>query len=313
MHAPTLSRWVGDVDEFMTSYWSRRPGVFHPGDVELSPFTLADVDHALAGGLLREPYVEMANAQNPLPVDAYTLVRQVHLAKHPGFADLTKIGDLLERGATLLLRCIDHWHRPTAAMLEALSAELGRHIEAFYFITPAGHQGLPLHRDDADVLVFQVAGSKSWQVHEGPGNPGWSPGAVGDGPQPAEVLRTTLRQGEVMYIPRGYAHQAVGDGGLSVHLSLTIREVSSVDLHRVLQRTLFAGLALPPRPLGDDALLAVADRLLDQARDRLTELTARDLLDLARRSGTERRPVPGELSLVSKAEAWASREAAPAS
>ncbi|MEV7022801.1 cupin domain-containing protein, partial [Kitasatospora sp. NPDC093558] len=266
MQTPTLARWVGDAEEFLASYWQRRPGVFRPGGAALSPFTLADADRALAGGLLREPYVEMTDAQTPLAADAFTVTRRVHHAAHTGFADPARIEALLDRGATLLLRCVDQWHPPTAAMVDALSAELGRAIEAFYFVTPAGHQGLPLHRDDADVLVVQVAGSKSWRVHEGPGDAAWGPGAVGEGPQPAEVLRTTLRQDEVLYIPRGYAHQAVGDGGLSVHLSLTIREAGAVELHRAVQRLLFAGLRAAPRPLGDRALLDAAGGLLDHAR-----------------------------------------------
>ncbi|QMU78222.1 cupin [Streptacidiphilus sp. PB12-B1b] len=311
MHAPTLARWVGDTETFLASYWNRLPGVFDPPDRDLSPFTLADADGALSSGLLREPYIEMTNASTPLAADAYTTTRQVSRTAHAGFADPARIGALLEQGATLLLRNIDQWHPPTAAMLGALSGELGRPIEAFYFVTPAGHQGLPLHRDDADVLVFQVAGSKSWRVHEGPGDAAWGPGSVlEDGPQPAEVLRTTLRQGQVLYIPRGFAHQAVGDGGLSVHLSLTVREAGTVELHRALQRLLFAGLRLAPRPLGEDALLAVAEQLLDHTRRSLAELTPRDLLDRARHRDTAP-PAPPRLTLAAAAQVWADRDSTP--
>lgn len=309
MYAPTLARWVGDPEDFMASYWCRRPGVFDPDGGQLSPFTLADADQALSGGLLRGPYVEMTNAQKPLTSDAYTTSRKVHNSTFTGFADAAKIHALLKEGATLLLRCIDQWHQPTAAMLEALSAELGRPIEAFYFVTPAGHQGLPLHRDDADVLVVQVAGSKSWRVHEGPGDAGWAPGPVGDGPEPAEVLRTTLRKDQVLYIPRGFAHQAIGDGGLSVHLSLTIREAGTVELHRALQRMLFTGLTLPPRPLGDEALLDVAGRLLDRARGQLATLAPQDLVDHARNRDTTRNPAH-EPTLAAMARAWEEAESA---
>lgn len=309
MHAPTLARWVGDTEDFMASFWRRRPGVFRPNGGPLSPITPADVDRVLSSGLLREPYIEMANAQTPLGSDAYTVSRKVHYSTHAGFADPARIKSLLDKGATLLLRCIEHWHAPTATMLDALSGELGRPIEAFYFVTPEGHQGLPLHRDDADVLVVQVAGSKRWRVHEGPGDAGWAAGAIGDGPQPAEVLATTLSKGEVLYIPRGFAHQAVGDGGLSVHLSLTIREAGTVDLHRALQRLLFAGLKLPPRPLGDDALLDVADRLLEHARTRLAETAPQDLLDRARATGSAR-PAAPELSLAAIVRTWEEQESA---
>jgi ribosomal protein L16 Arg81 hydroxylase len=281
VNSPTLAQWVGDPGVFMASYWRRKPAVFQPEGGAFSPLTLTDVDAALASGFLRAPYVEMARADLSLGSDSYTSSRTVHHAAHPGFVDEAKIQALMEEGATLLLRAIDQWHAPTRDVLAALADELGLAVEAFYFVTPAGHQGLKLHRDDADVLVVQVAGSKEWSVHEGPADGNWKPGPVAE-PHPAEVLHTVVRAGEVLYIPRGHAHQAVGDGGLSVHLSLTIREVGVVDLFRALQRVAFDGLMMAPLPLDDEAILAAGAELLEYARSRLAELTPHNLMDRAR-------------------------------
>ncbi|WP_053847154.1 JmjC domain-containing protein [Streptomyces sp. NRRL B-24085] len=291
MNRPTLARWVGDTDRFMTSYWRRKPAVFRPPGGAPSPFGLADADGALASGFLRTPYVEMARAEDPLGSEAYTTARTVHFSSHEGFADEAKIGKALADGATLLLRCIDQWHAPTGETVAALSGELGLAVEAFCFVTPAGRQGLPLHRDDADVLVVQIEGSKQWSVHEGPADGDWKPGPC-TGAEPAEVLRATVRAGEVLYIPRGFAHQAVGDGGLSAHLSLTIREVGVVELFRTLQRTAFEGLKMAPRPLDDRSITDAAAELIERARGRLAELTPEQLVDLARASQRARMPAP---------------------
>ncbi|MEU6480997.1 cupin domain-containing protein [Streptomyces sp. NPDC047017] len=291
-HATTLSRWVGDPAAFATGHWRRRPGVFTPDGPLASPFTLADVDEALATGFLHEPYVEMTGPEGPLPPDAYFSARSVNHTSYAGFADQGKIRALIERGATLLMRRVDQWHGPTRDLLADLSAELRRPVEAFCFVTPPGAQGAPLHRDDADVLVLQLGGSKDWRVHEGPADGDWQEGRV-DGEPPAEVLRTTVHAGEVLYIPRGFPHVAVGSEGLSAHLSLTIREVHKGDLFRSLQRLSARAMDVEARPLDEASLLAAATAMLDHISKAVADLTPQDLVDHARRSRLAALPAPG--------------------
>ncbi|MGW2250678.1 JmjC domain-containing protein [Kitasatospora sp. NPDC001660] len=291
MHAPTLAQWVGDPVGFTTAYWRRRPGVFRPEGGVRSPFTLADVDAALATGFLHEPYVEMTRAEDPLDRDAYLTPRAVYESSYGGFADERKIRALLDGGATLLMRRVDQWHGPTRDLLARLSAELERAVEAFCFVTPPGTQGVPLHRDDADVLVLQLNGSKSWRVHEGPTDGNWRHGRV-EGEPPAEVLRTTLHAGEVLYIPRGFAHQAVGNEGLSVHLSLTVREIHMGDLFRSLQKLSARSMDIETRPLDDAAVLATATAMLEHVRAAVAELAPEDLVRHARRRKLAALPVP---------------------
>ncbi|MFJ9895737.1 JmjC domain-containing protein [Streptomyces sp. NPDC091280] len=291
-HATTLSRWVGDPAAFAADHWRRRPGVFTPGGGAASPFTLADVDEALATGFLHEPYVEMTGPEGPLPADTYFSARSVNHTSYAGFADQEKIRALIGRGATLLMRRVDQWHGPTRELLAVLSAELRRPVEAFCFVTPAGAHGAPLHRDDADVLVLQLGGSKDWRIYEGPADGDWQEGRV-EGEPPAEVLRTTVRAGEVLYVPRGFPHEAVGSGGLSAHLSLTIREVHKGDLFRSLQRLSAKAMEVEARPLDEAALLAAATAMLDHVGKAVADLTPQDLVDHARRSRLAALPSPG--------------------
>ncbi|MEU8438280.1 cupin domain-containing protein [Streptomyces sp. NPDC029216] len=292
MHSPTLAAWVGDPADFTAAYWRRRPGVFRPEGGVRSPFTLADVDAALATGFLPEPYVEMARAEDPLGRDTYLAPRTVNQAAYGGFADEHRIRALLNEGATLLLRRVDQWHGPTRDLLARLSAELGLAVEAFCFVTPPGTQGVPLHRDDADVLVLQLNGSKAWRVHEGPADGYWEHGRV-EGDRPAEVLRTTLDAGGVLYIPRGFAHEAVGgDEGLSVHLSLTIREVHKGDLFRSLQKLSAQAMRVETRPLDDAAVLAAATAMLEHVRTVVDALEPEDLVAHARRRKLAELPAP---------------------
>ncbi|WP_369221628.1 cupin domain-containing protein [Streptomyces sp. R39] len=280
MTAGELRNWVTDVEAFTSEFWRQKPGVFHPAEAPRSPLSLADVDAVVAGGLLRTPHLEMTRASKVIPEEAYTTSRLIG-TEAKGFADPVRVVEQLKDGATLLLRNTEQWHRPSAELARRLADELGRWVDAYYFVTPPRAQGLPLHRDDADVLLFQVEGSKTWVVKGGPGTANWRQGRVSGDPGPS-LLETTLHPGDVLYIPRGHAHMGVGSEGLSMHLSLTIREVGALELVRAAPRLLLGGLKIAARPLDDETLLASAAVILDLMRARLSEVGPQELLDYAR-------------------------------
>ncbi|MFE6499284.1 JmjC domain-containing protein [Kitasatospora sp. NPDC057738] len=320
MESPTLADWVGDVDGFAARQWQREPALFPrkapeaPG-APAAPFDLDELDAAFDGGLLRTPYLEMVRSDKvTIPPEAFTTSRTVNGTTHHGFADRAKVLAQLHRGATLLLRCVDQWHRPTGELVARLSEELDRRVEAFFFVTPAGGQGLAVHRDDADVFVLQAAGRKTWYVHDAPTAADWRLGELPEDERSPLRLHGVLEPGGVLYIPRGFAHRAVGAGGLSAHLSLTVRDLSVQDLRTALEGQLAEGLDLPARPLGEAAIADACAALLDHARARLDALGPADLLRAARaaRTGTTHAPAapaaPAETveTLAAAARTWES-------
>ncbi|MBB5122263.1 JmjC domain-containing protein [Streptomyces eurocidicus] len=289
MESPTLAGWVGDAEGFAGRQWQREPAVFTP-ETFASPFDLDELDAAFDGGLLRTPYLEMVRSDKVVvPPDAYTTSRVINGITHRGFADRAKVVAQLRAGATLLLRCVDQWHRPTGELVERLSEEIDRRVEAFFFLTPAGGQGLAVHRDDADVFALQVAGRKTWYVHDAPAAADWSLGELPDDEHSPRRLHRVLEPGDVLYIPRAFAHRAVGEAGLSAHLSLTIRDISLRDLREALEQRLAEELDLPARPLGEAAITDACATLLGHARARLDAIGPEDLR-LAARAARARRP-----------------------
>ncbi|MFF4379998.1 JmjC domain-containing protein [Kitasatospora sp. NPDC001547] len=285
MESPTLADWVGDVRGFTGRQWQREPALFPREDPGACapPFDLNELDAAFDGGLLRTPYLELVRSDKvTIPPEAFTTPRVVNGVTHHGFADRAKVLALLRGGATLLLRRVDQWHRPTGDLVARLSEELDRPVEAFFFVTPAGGQGLAVHRDDADVFVLQAAGRKTWYVHDAPATADWRLGELPDGERSPLRLHGVLEPGGVLYVPRGFAHRAVGAGGLSAHLSLTVRDLSVQDLRTALAGQLAEGLGLPDRPLGEAAITEACAALLDHARARLDALRPEDLLRAAR-------------------------------
>ncbi|MET8628066.1 cupin domain-containing protein [Kitasatospora sp. NPDC004669] len=278
-----LAQLVGDTGAFTTAVEHRSPQVYRTGEWPAGLPRPQELDAALHGGLLRVPYVEMVKDGEVVEPERFCTARLVAGRREDGFADPARIARLLADGATLLLPQLDHWHAPVRALAADIARRLDRRTEAFCFATGAGRRGLDVHRDDADVLVVQLAGEKEWTVHEAPVDGRWRPGAA---PEPGPVtLHTVLKPGEVLYVPRGAPHTATGRQGLSVHLSFTIREAGTARLRAAVGEHLAAAdwtPQLPERPGTPQELLDAAAEVLRLARERLDGLTPQELLRLAR-------------------------------
>jgi len=107
-----------------------------------------------------------------------------------------------------------------SAPLASLCLDLQRSIPHTYintYLTPPSAAAVNAHADDRDVFVIQVLGEKQWKVYAD--CPIQYPGQleqVGKNglPVPGSVLEKdplydiTLKPGDVLYMPRGYVHEA---------------------------------------------------------------------------------------------------------
>jgi ribosomal protein L16 Arg81 hydroxylase len=119
-------------------------------------------------------------------------------------------------GCSVIVNHADFFSPWIAALCEDMQLSFP-HAYANTYLTPAGCQAVSAHADDRDVLVIQIFGSKQWKVYQKVPVPYPYPHEqVGknDLEVPAEVLQgpvlmeRTMRPGDVLYMPRGYVHQA---------------------------------------------------------------------------------------------------------
>ena len=119
-------------------------------------------------------------------------------------------------GCSIVLNHADLRSFPIAHLCNDLQRSFP-HAYANAYITPRCSQAVPAHADDRDVFIVQIYGSKTWTVYqrvpipypypdEQVGKAGHPvPEAVLQGPV---LLQHTLVPGSVLYMPRGYVHQA---------------------------------------------------------------------------------------------------------
>ena len=106
------------------------------------------------------------------------------------------------------------------------------HVYINTYLTPTGAQAVQAHADDRDVFVIQLLGEKKWRVyshvpvshpypHEQVGKGGLAvPVQTLTGPTALDI---TLCTGDVLYMPRGYVHEAeTKSDQMSFHATIAI-------------------------------------------------------------------------------------------
>ncbi|MEU1969418.1 cupin domain-containing protein [Micromonospora sediminicola] len=213
---------------------------------------------------------------------------------------------LLDSGYTLRLGNIQRIFPYVTGLCRAIQQETGYSNYVHAFLTPPKEQGLNWHWDQQSALIYQVSGTKRWEL--------WKP--IIDGPVRNHLLSyevwtpqvlqrcldtgpdhvVDLNPGEMMWMPRGWIHNPfnVHDTDMSVHLTFAIRErtpfwVADEIVKDAIAQPHLRTVIRPETLLSEDQLAAVvtqtrADLIahlqgLDAAQ-LATELSRRALRDL---------------------------------
>jgi len=124
------------------------------------------------------------------------------------------------------------------------------HVYTNTYVTPPASQAVPPHADDRDVFILQLCGRKHWRVFASPpikfpytdeqvGKNLGIPDEVFSRPPAIECV---LEPGDVLYMPRGWVHEAwCQGGGSSWHATLAVA-THDWSWSKVLSATLAAAL-----------------------------------------------------------------------
>lgn len=186
-----------------------------------------------------------------------------------------KVEVFLSGGASLIANDILTAHEPLTRVGEILSRTFAANIGANIYCSFQGVQAFGTHFDYHDVVVIQTGGTKVWNLYE---NRADSPieALVDDantrrwfeqtrGPL---MTRVTMRAGDVLYLPRGWYHDALATEGPSLHVTFAITPLHGRDLLTLLgleAKKNPAYRAYAP-PAGEDGGAALAEHLAAYGR-----------------------------------------------
>lgn len=149
-----------------------------------------------------------------------------------GSPRLDKVSAAWRDGYTIVVNDLGKLWEPVALFAAALQEDLHHPLNVNMYYTPPGTQAFNPHFDIMDVFVLQLEGSKIWEVRA-PAKELPRPDEHADLPQdrlPEIVLEEELKEGGVLYLPRGYVHAARTTGVASLHLTIGVNVVTWIDL-----------------------------------------------------------------------------------
>ena len=193
-----------------------------------------NVEHLICDTGLRYPAFRLVKAGEQIALGDYTTDVPWTPQPFSRTADVHRVLREFEAGATVVLQGLHYNWRPLAEFCRGLEAALGHPVQANAYYTPRGSQGLPVHHDTHDVFVLQVAGHKRWLVYdpvfELPLRDQRYKAELGAPGDPVHDL--TLAAGDVLYLPRGWMHEALTSDADSLHITVGVNVYSWIDAVR---------------------------------------------------------------------------------
>lgn len=142
-----------------------------------------------------------------------------------------KLSQLLRDGYTLIVDAVDDMTDGVMRTAEELERLLHEQVQVNLYAGWRETQGFNRHFDTHDVIVLQVYGKKYWRIYEG-----GRPHPLKEDIAPNDVRPETiawegmLEDGDMLYIPRGWWHEASGVGDVTLHLTFGIHQRTGVTL-----------------------------------------------------------------------------------
>jgi hypothetical protein len=194
--------------------------------------------------------------------------------------DPVVLTERLREGATLIVDAVNELSPPLAALCSGLATEFAASCQANLYACWGKTQGFDVHWDDHEVFVLQLEGRKAWSLYGATETAPTRRGGAVPAERPTRAREElVLEPGDVLYLPRGYWHAAVGLGEPSLHLTIGLTRKTGADLlHWLADEAMASALVRADLPFeaGEAALAARIGELL-------ADLSARDPAELARR------------------------------
>jgi len=259
-----------EPETFFDAYWENEVLVNHRqapgyyGDL----LTISELDAAVA----------MAPGRLGLVPDSDEGSTDIQFAENTATLNEMALTEL-RRGGTLVLGQAQERLPNLAMICRLLGQEFGFYFKAGIYMTPPGSHAFKAHFDQTEVFVLQVLGSKLWRTGTArpqvPRTEEFDSGDTEMGPDHDEHL---LRQGDLLYIPRGFVHDARSIDEPSVHITLRIEPPTWEDILKATVKLAADRNDALKRALPIGFLNRDTDELVGGLAARLTEIAAHEHL-----------------------------------
>ncbi len=213
-------------NDFITKYWDKeflyipRDDFYYYSEI----LTISQMNDFLSHNNIRYPTIRLAKDGKEVPLDKYSNILSFGSYAAEGLINIDKLFSCYYDGATIVHQLMKYSINSLSKFTNALEKHFCFNVETTVYLTPENSQGFTAHYDTHSVFVLQICGSKIWRLYDN----------VKDLPTldqnfvKAEYIDTEANQtikllpGDLLYVPRGLAHDAITTDGVSLHITVGV-------------------------------------------------------------------------------------------
>ncbi len=283
----TLDELLAPVtaDAFHADYDDRKP-LYIPADAAASKRAL--LDWAGFNALLDQSSIWTAQTlkmvYNGDPIDPSAYCSEVRSQSGASLRPApAKVQTLLANGASLIAGDVQGLTPELRAISRTLSETFAGLVGANVYCSFGGVQAFDTHFDLHHVFAVQVEGQKVWRLYQ---NRADAPMSLPEDSDEARrwfartrgalMQEVVMNPGDVLYLPRGWYHDALATEGASLHVTFSVTPLYGRVLFGLLESAAMQDPAFRAwlRPSGEDGGRPLKQQLADLGR-RLAALTER--------------------------------------
>lgn len=178
--------------------------------------------------------LKMIMDSRPVPTEHYCLTREA-AAGPTLYPDRALVKAMMALGASAVADGIED----VSADIRRVCASLGRRfaakVSANVYVSHSGIQAFASHCDPHEVFALQCEGRKTWRVYGDRADLPIQATLVGDqamidrtkGPV---IMEAVMEPGDVLYLPRGFYHDAIAQGCRSLHITFGVQPLYGLGL-----------------------------------------------------------------------------------
>jgi ribosomal protein L16 Arg81 hydroxylase len=230
------------VEEFISEYWQKKPcHIPGPRDKFRDLFSWEELNHLLESHHFAHPRFRMSKGGADVTPKEYMETLRFTKGNR---VDPEGLHRQFSQGATIIIQHADEFCPPLQHLATALETALGWHAEIEVIAGCGTSNGLGIHADGNDCLVFEIEGTKLWRFYEPtrvgplksskifPHRYDALPAAQPNPDHP--VLSVEVTAGDFVYIPRGWWHLVKPRPGPCLSLNPTVYGATVQDFLRWL-------------------------------------------------------------------------------
>ncbi|GGA03508.1 hypothetical protein GCM10010923_10480 [Blastomonas marina] len=232
MSAPTFAEFLAPMsgNEFDEGYYGRAPhhivgGADAPRAAMMRWKEVSDLV-----GLLpqwRETGLKLVLNRQRVAQEHYVTSRETAAGRtrqpDPGLVEV-----MMDLGASLVLDGIEDIRPDIRSVCAMLSREFAAKVGVNLYASKRGIQGFASHCDPHEVFVVQCEGEKDWTIYDRRAEVPTTATVLQDQDaiersKGAPFKQVRMRPGDLLYIPRGFYHDAIAVSDRSLHLTFAVQ------------------------------------------------------------------------------------------